>query len=808
MPLPRRLLPQAWIVTLLFALGFLVWINQRRIERLEQLGAVSGIAPTLDPKSPTGYAGGVRTLIAPGHNNESYQWIMQTQQMLATGEWRLRHVAYDNAPTGRAVVSPSLYRWWLAAVAAADHAVTGRSLGLAVEHGALWADPLLLMILVLGGTLLARARFGPLTAALWPLAAATLFPLGGAFLPGCPDIVGLNLLLALASVLALLGGILPATTGAVRSPRWFVAAGIFGGLGLWLNVRTGVPLLLGLAAGALAASWLTRRTAIILPWRAWGVAGAVTTLLAWLIEYAPAHLDLSAWRLGEVHPLYALAWLGGAELLARASAAFRGEKPISKPAGYAWLVLALLAVAALPAAMFFKNQPGFLQENTFAFRLTALGEAGEPGNLAKTLVREGVSLRLLAIGLPLFLLGPAILLLTRRDAQAAQRLALLLLLGPLMVTLGLACRQPSWWNLLDALLLAALVITTVHPAAGAPATQALRWGGLGTALVLLPGLFVLTPARAPGALAENFTRPELLGLAERDFSQWLARRMGPDGATVLAPPDLTASLMYHGGLRGIGSASRENEEGFRGSVRLVSAIHADEAQALARQRNLTHIVIPSWENFLDEYARLGGTDPDHNLMAMLHQWLPPRWLRPVPYYLPAGATFEDERLVVFEMTEVQDHAGSLSRLTEYFLDMNQFELAGLAGQTLAADYGADLGAQITQARLAIARRDRATFEHSLGVITTAIQQGSDDALAWDRRVTLAIVLAEARRLPLARTQAQRCLDEMGELDLRGLSEATLYRFLSLCKTLNLQIADEHLRSLAKELLPPAYREKV
>lgn len=89
-----------------------------------------------------------------------------------------------------------------------------------------------------------------------------------------------------------------------------------------------------------------------------------------------------------------------------------------------------------------------------------------------------------------------------------------------------------------------------------------------------------------------------------------------------------------------------------------------------------------------------------------------------------------------------------------------------------------------------------------------MQDGSDDALAWDRRVALSLVLAEGRRIPLARTQAQRCLEEMGELDLRGLSEATLFRFLMLTKALNLPIQDAHLREVAKGLLPPPLRAQL
>ncbi len=806
MPLPRRLLSFAWILTLLLALGFLAWGNRQRIRHLERLSAVSGTAPVVDRASPTGYAGGVRVLIAPGHNDESYQWIMQTQQMLATHEWRLRHVAYDNAPTGRAVVSPSLYRWWLAAVAWADHAWSGRPRGLAVEHAAYWADPLLLMLFVTGGTLFAAARFGPLAAALWPLAAATLFPLGGAFLPGAPDIPGLGLVLAVAAVLALLAGILPAGESS-RPPRWFAAAGILGGLGVWLNVRTAAPLLLGLGFGALAAAWFSRRSpAIVPPWRAWGVAGAVTTMACWLLEYAPGHLHLRELRLSEIHPLYAIGWLGGAELLARLTAAMRGGRLAARSSDWLRLALAVLALAAVPAVMLAKGQRAFLEENTFAFRLTTLGEDEATGNLAKWIVREGATLRLLAVLAPLLLLVPALPAIARRAAAPAPRFALLLLAGPLLVVFVFACRQPSWWSLLEALLLVVVAVATAREAGAAAPPPRPAWVVPAIVLLLLPGLFALAPGRA--APDSGFSKRELIALAERDFAHWLARRMGPDGANVLAPPDLASSLMYHGGLRALGSAYQENADGFRGSVRLAAAVQADEAQALARQRNLTHIVIPSWEGFLDEYARLGGTDPEHNLIALLHQWLPPRWLRPVPYYLPAGPDFEDERLLVFEMTEVQDHASSLSRLTEYFLDMGQFELAGMAGKALASDYGADLGAEITRARVAIAQRDRAGFDAMLAAIATAIQDGSDDTLAWDRRVTLALVLAEGRRIPLARTQAQRCLEEMGELDLRGLSEATLFRFLSLCKVLNLPVKDEHLHELAKGLLPPPLRAQL
>ncbi len=805
MTLPRRLPPRAWIATLLLSLGFLAWINLGRIRHVERLNQLTRAAPVLDAGSPTGYAGGVRVHLAPGHNNESYQWIAQTQLMLATGQWRLRHVNYDNAPVGRAVTTPSLYRWWLATIAWCDHQLSGHSIGLAVEQAALWADPLLLILFLTGGTWLCVARFGPLPATVFPLVGATLYPFGGAFLPGCPDDTGLALLLSAASALTLLAGILPPTPAETPPKRWFIVSGILGGIGLWLNVSLVTPVLIGLGLGALGGTWLTRRSpAAAQPWRAWSVAGAVTATLAWLIEYAPAHLDLSGSRLNQNHPLYALAWLGGGHLLVLTTTWLRGAKTFPQRRELAGPILAGLAMGALPAIMYFKNSPGFLT-TPFAFRLTALGEETEFGNLAKWLVHEGATWQTLAVGLPLLFLVMAGRQLWRREANDTQRLALALVLGPVLLALGFACTQLNWWNQLNALLLVLLVAALSGTDNAGSSNPLPGWRLLVLALALLPGVILLVP---PADTGTGVTRRELEGLAERDFAHWLARRTGPDGAIVLAPPNLTTSVYFHGGLRGLGSPYGENEDGFRASVRIAGATSADEAQAVARQRNLTHIVIPSWDDFLDEYARLGADQPDHTLMAMLHTWLPPRWLRPVPYYLPNVKEFEDDRLVIFEMTDVQDHASSLSRLTEYFLDMGQVELASLAAKMLATDYGADLGAQVAKARTELARRDRASFTQSLAGITAGLQDGSSDSLAWDRRVSLSLVLAEGGQSPLARAQAKLCLDEMGELDLRSLSESTLYRFLTLGKKLELQIKDEKLRELAKTLLPPPMRARL
>src|SRR3569833_3616823 len=132
MPEPIRPFRWIWILAALLACAFLCRVDLWRIERVTSNSQLYATGETVVPESPTGLAHGQRDLIIPERNEDSLHWIMQTQQMLAQHQWRLRHVEYDNAPQGRAVSTPSPYRWWLGTLAWIAHAVSGRPLGLAV----------------------------------------------------------------------------------------------------------------------------------------------------------------------------------------------------------------------------------------------------------------------------------------------------------------------------------------------------------------------------------------------------------------------------------------------------------------------------------------------------------------------------------------------------------------------------------------------------------------------------------------------------------------------------------------------------
>ena len=816
---PFRLFSHAWVAIPLCACGLLIWTNTLRVRRVDY---VSGIAeqtvaePAVGASTPAGYAGWQPRLIVPDHDSISYEWLDQTRQMFTRREWRVRHIDYENAPFGREVYSASPYRWWLGVVAWLDHVISGRPAGPSVEQAALLADPLLHLLFLAGATIFAAWQFGAYPAALLSIGMAAIFPFAVGFLPGAPGDQGLVRACAFWSVLPLLAGIRAAHSAAAdaggRARRWFFVAGITGGLGLWIGVAGQVPVLAGIALGGLIAAWVNRGDAKAnpagargsLPWGAWALGGAATSLGVYLIEYFPAHLG--GWELRVNHPLYGLAWLGGGAVLARAVAWIERGKPFWSLREIIVLVLAVAALATVPVAMGLTHSPGFLEADLSSFRLTRL-----PGDVRETslwgwLVDEFITPRVWATVLPVLLVLPAGWLVLRRRTGMASRVTLAVALGPVFVAIGFACRQLSWWNQADAVLLALLVAATaaIDEAFNHRLTRWV-WAGFVAPMLVLGAIQIVPPADA--AMKNALDESEIFGLIERDLARWLAIHAGAGRAVILAPHNETTTLHYYGGLRGLATLGWENRNGLEAAVRIVSASTPEEAKELIDRRMITHIVIPSWDSYLDVYARMGMGQLEGTVLKVWHDWNLPPWLRPVPYQLPTIAGFEGQSVAILEVVEEQDSAAALSRIAEYFVEMGQLELATLAGQALRR-YPADLGALVARAQVEIARGDTAGFAGTVELLQRRLSSGADRVMPWDRRVSLAVVLARGKHMDLARDQVRRCLAEVDEAKLRGLTTGSLYRLQVLCKAFDLAIADQRLRQLALDLLPGDLRGRL
>lgn len=823
-----RLARLGWLISTLIVCGFIVWANRARSERTDYVSGLATAAATSDASSPTGYSGGVRTLVLPEHNDASAQWIIQTQEMAASGVLRLRHADYDNAPHGREILLSSPYHWWLRAVASVEQLFSGRNTGQSIERAALLADPALHLLLLLLAAWSVHRFFGPAAAGVAVLGLAALYPLAGSFLAGQPDDHGLVLLFVFGSVIPLLAAFEPGRGDAAasgvraRSRRLFIAAGVLGGVGLWIDPLVQAPILLGLALGAVLAALPARlRSRAAQPslpssipeghWFAWSVAGAVTCLAAWLIEFAPG--NLRGVRLAAVHPLYAVSWIG-LGLLVRSCVgglARSGETDTRPRRGrfrrFALPSLALLAAAAVPLALLRPGLNSILIRDPLSSRLTNLPGSPVAENIFDWLSRDGASLSVLATFLPLLLLIPLCWQLVRTWASPlAPAARLRFVAGPLLLAALLATQRLIWWNVFDLLLVTGFIALLASLAPGPQSQRPRRLLLAAAALLLVPGVALVLRQAAADRQA-NVSPSELQSLIERDLAQSLARQTGAGQAIVLASPSLTTALIYHGGLRGLVTTFPENKDGFAAAVRIAGATAQDESLSMIERRGVTHIVLATWDSALDEMARLATDRPDDSLVALLHRWLPPRWLRAVPYHLPDIPGFEGQSVAIFQVVELQDNALALSRLGEYFLEMDQPEPSLALAAALEHNFPTDLNALIARAQIEFAGGDSGRIT---GVFEALLQKFSlgTAALPWDRHIILASVLAQAKAYGPAREELKTALADIDEPRLRSLTPNILYRFAVMRKAFGLEIEDPALRDLAHKLLPRELQEKL
>ncbi len=801
------------ILALVIAGGALTWRANQEVRRVDRLTAQGSPSPTRDATSPTGYKQGQRWLIAPDAHKEAYALIAETQQMVATGEWRLREVAYDNSPTGRVVDRASPYRWTLAAVARVARLFTGDSPGLSIERTARWIEPLLQGVFLIILALVAWRRFGPWAAGILALGWANLYPLAGNFVAGAPNDYGLTLGLAVVSLLCFAGGTLRRIGDTPQTPlRYFQFAGLLGGLAVWITPGVPLSLATGLALGGITSIWLSRKTPERprLPWRAWATTAALTILAAFLLEYAPSHLSEGLKRFDLIHPLHALYWWGLGELLVSihhwsTTAGSIGTR-LKRPRQLIGFLIAGGALIGSIVGLVAGGEFGRLWFDAALSGLAAHVGSVEADSFGQWFSRYNSGPTLPITLLPLLVLAPAVYALIRRPADDEKRSQLVILFGPMVVGLGLAMIHLQWWNIVGVTLLVILgLLFATDPKPDAVGLITRRLAVAAALVAIFPGAISL--ARIASAPAKSaVAAAEASSLLERDIAYWLANRAGPTGATVLAPPNLTTSLFFHGGLRGIASPYPGNSAGFGAAVRIAGATSPDEALALVNQRKLTHIIMPSWDGFMDEFARLGATQVEHTLTAMMHQWLPPRWLKPVPYLLPVAPGLEDQVVVVYEVVDVQDNATALGRLGEYFIAMQQPGLAQSVATTLETSFANDLGALVTRANIAAFQRDLSKFLPLIERITKQVADLEYVDLPWDRRVSLAVVLAQGKQIDAARLEAESCADEADEELLRSLSSDALYRWEILRENLDLTYFEPGLDELARDLLPLHLRQ--
>lgn len=629
--------------------------------RLETVRKVSALTLTDVPPGSQRLPAGAfeETLLLPASSMDAKWWVLHARHLLDSGDWRVRSTSLDNAPDGREVHWSSLLVWLLAGTAQMLSMWSGTPATANVSHAALYAGPILLaaFVLLLGGLVFRRFGAGP--AAFFLLFFVTSVPIARTFQAGEADHHGIVLGFAAAGLLAVIAGgagfvVHGRRSGSdralpVRSAEsWFVAAGVFGGAALWVSAATAIPVLVGTAAGAVVATWIFRRNQT--PWRSepdlwmrWAVAGCVTSLAFYVIEYFPSNMG---WRLEVNHPLYAAAWLGGGYLLRAILNLMlgRGRPQPARLAGAAVLAALPIGVVLWRGAATFWVSDAFLlalhREYILEFQSLFTLVHGQGGNvLAATYFLW-----------PLFVLAAAATLTIRGIWAPAAARAFCVALVPALLMQALAIQQVRWMAAAFAMWAVCAVVLFIWGG------NRLRWaaiaaGALVLALSQLPSMLLAwrtseTATRTP--IGEDFGN----GLILRDIAHRLLHSSPGGVPVVLTGPNSSTDIAYSGGVRVLGTLYWENMPGLKRAARVFAAADEKEALRVLAEAGVTHIVVPSWDNFGDAYARLlqntSGGSPDASFFeTVLSGEVTPDWLRPFAYPIPTESGLDARSVKIF-----------------------------------------------------------------------------------------------------------------------------------------------------------------
>ncbi|RRJ99367.1 hypothetical protein Ga0100230_014430 [Opitutaceae bacterium TAV3] len=226
----------------------------------------------------------------------------------------------------------------------------------------------------------------------------------------------------------------------------FLISALGGAAGLWINAAsvviaiglTGVMAVLAAALAGRAGGGLRAQGMVCEPglWRTWGRWGAAASVVLFLVEQCPDRL--LAWRLEINHPLYALAWLGGGELVALALEYLGGAR--WSAGRWRRAALAAAAVCVVPMVIVIWRERVFVPLDPFVARIHQnIGEfLSLPSRIAELGWRRFLDQTVLRV--LLFILAAVTLWRMRRQPVAVLVLSFALAVALPMYAMG-------WWQM-------------------------------------------------------------------------------------------------------------------------------------------------------------------------------------------------------------------------------------------------------------------------------------------------------------------------------------------------------------------------
>jgi hypothetical protein len=622
-------------------------------------------------------------------------WVRNATDLAEqSGVWRLRRTTSDNAPFGREVHWSSGWAWWLIGLGAIERAFTGDPWPKAIENMSVWAHLPVLLLCVMAFSWWVARRAG---AAAGALTAFALFGHPGmyeGFWPANPDHHGLLSMTVFGLVCgALLAGagwwkesdnesVLPRSLSQAR--RAMVVSALCGAVGMWISAasvvmpiaETGVA---GVVVAMLLRSGLRSKGFHFAPevWRLWGRVGAGASVLLYFLEYAPNHLGM---RLEVNHPLYALAWWGGGEAMARIGTRLASDGSFFGAGTARWLIgllpsLVAMSIAPLvallgPVAWFSLRDP---------FLLGIHRQITEFLPIWSITGKWHLTVMFAAMTVPVW---AAIALLARRNVPVEVRLAIGFAVACAALATAQACLQVRWYMIASGpqILLSVLVVTGVF--ATRRPMEAIRWrwaSAMGVCLLLyLPWPVV----NARDLWKVGYFKPDILvDWVARDLAGALRATYPTDDIVVLADPVFSVQVGYFGRIKTLGTLYWENAEGLKAAAAILAAYNDEEAAELIRQRKVTHVVLLEDYDFTAQYFVLvhpqaAPEDFRRTLGArILYDHQPPLWLRPLQYSTPSNMPSFPHRVLAFKVDFDQSPAEAHYRRGQFHLHLGETALA-------------------------------------------------------------------------------------------------------------------------------------
>jgi tetratricopeptide (TPR) repeat protein len=603
----------------------------------------------------------------PGAFSDSHAWVRYALAAQEGGPWQLRSTDTDNAPRGRELHWNSSFVHLISLAGRIEHNRTGVALPRATENALAWFNlPLLFACIVIFSTW-ATVRAGAGAGVVVALGIVGLRSFYDGFAPNYVDHHGV----LTASVFGLMlgamfmgagwwrlrapgGQLLPESAKMAR--RAAVGSALSGAFGMWFSAASVIPAIAIVGIGGLASAVCFGRKARAEgaqfdpgAWRLWGRVGAIASVVFYALEYAPAHLGM---RLEVNHPLHALAWWGGAELIALLGA-WHLDREKGRPRVAQW-VLPLLAVSATPIAIIVGGSAVFVVRDPFVGELRHTVSEGMSFRAAAQIYGEAYTARYL-INFVAIAAAVMALIITRRDRVCLGFVGLVT-----FAFVILSCWEIRWWLATSAPVLCLLVAMLAAVTANRrPWTSWLIV--LGVMAVVLPA-GAIDGARVLGrnVAAKRVDALDVLEPIYRDIAATVRASQASGDIVLLSSPDGSTGIGYYGRFKTIGTLYWENTEGLKAAAAIYCAERDEDAREMMRARGITHVAMISKANYLEHYFRLLRPEarPQDIEKTFGHRLLiqnaVPLWLRAIPYRVPGNLAVPDVSVLLLQVVPEQN----------------------------------------------------------------------------------------------------------------------------------------------------------